>query len=155
MNEPVIPERKVFIPKDDLGYPIAGWEALLDRANEAEAKVAQQAARVAELTAENPEDCARCKHGGKEHDDEFGNCSLCGCSEYATCEEICAEQAATIVDLIGAANGLISRLEEIDAHPSYKSLLGIAFAHGVNYTGPSWSEPLEQLRAALNKQVHP
>jgi hypothetical protein len=38
------------IPKDDLGYPIAGWEELLDRANAAEAKVAELEATIERLT---------------------------------------------------------------------------------------------------------
>lgn len=48
MSEPVI--RKPFIPKDDLGHPIAGWEELLDRANEAEAKVAELEQKLAAMT---------------------------------------------------------------------------------------------------------
>lgn len=61
-------------------------------------------------------------------------------------------QASNIGRLTSAAGLLISRLEEIDSHPSCKSILGIAFAHGVKYTGPSWSEPLNECRAALNNQ---
>lgn len=52
-------------------------------------------------------------------------------------------------DLLAAARGLADRLDEIMAHPSYRSVFTLAAVHGTPYNGPSWEQHLIDLRAAI------
>ena len=47
------------------------------------------------------------------------------------------------------ARALLARLDEISAHPSYRSQVDIAYVHGHRYTGPSFDVVANELRQVL------
>jgi hypothetical protein len=136
MSEPVI-------PKDDLGYPIAGWEELLDRANAAEAKVAEQAGVIADLKSQRALNVPyfQCVCGSKAMpltDDTKCDCRDIYEQEWTRIEVDPCEQAATIERLTAA----IKKME--------KPLRWIADRECANE-----EECAELASAALSKQAHP
>jgi len=51
---------------------------------------------------------------------------------------------------LDAARALANKLNEIADNDSYRGLLGMALAHGFNYTGPTWEHELKKLEEALS-----
>lgn len=93
----------------------------------------------------------RCEQCGYElQADDMIEGGFCPC-EYCCLRRWNTDAQNLTRELADASQALIDRLKEIDEHPSYKGILGIAFAHGVHYTGPSWHEPLTVLEEVLAK----
>ena len=61
------------------------------------------------------------------------------------------EARARVAKLEAALKGLVERLDEINAHPEFKSVWTLHYVHGGRYGGPSWVEPLEAARIALEE----
>ena len=55
-------------------------------------------------------------------------------------------------ELVAALEGLVNRLDEINAHPEFKNVWTLHHVHGGRYAGPTWVEPLEAARAVLSEQ---
>jgi hypothetical protein len=55
------------------------------------------------------------------------------------------------VDEVRAAlQGLVDRLDEINANSAFKNVWTMHHVHGGDYRGPTWVDALERARAALN-----
>ena len=54
-----------------------------------------------------------------------------------------------------AAEALLARLDEVEAHPSYQGVWTFARARGYRYEGPGCDGEVEALRAALAKRRSP
>lgn len=52
-------------------------------------------------------------------------------------------------ELVKAARKMAARLDEIMEHPSYQNVFTMAAVHGNPYSGPSWEQPLNDLRSAI------
>ena len=60
---------------------------------------------------------------------------------------------ARVAKLEAALGGLVERLDEINAHPEFKSVWTLHHVHGGRYSGPNWVEPLEAARAVLSEAI--
>lgn len=49
-----------------------------------------------------------------------------------------------------ALKALVTKLKEIEIHPSYLSIWSLADSHGLKYDGPTWEEELKQAKVILD-----
>jgi hypothetical protein len=83
--------------------------------------------------------------------------------EHATLDDVSATTISTgyVYALIAswrergeALKGLVDRLDEIAAHPEFKSVWTLHAVHGGDYRGPNWVDALERARSALCLAAH-
>jgi hypothetical protein len=48
-----------------------------------------------------------------------------------------------------AAKALVDKLDLIEENPQFQDVWGIAYVHGLVYTGPNWADELKNLREVL------
>lgn len=44
---------------------------------------------------------------------------------------------------------LVAKLDAVAEHPDYKAIMGLAFAHGLAYRGPTYARELHEAEMAL------
>ena len=66
------------------------------------------------------------------------------------------EEALTrLASVRDALAALVSRLDEVHAHPAYKSVWTLHMIHGGRYDGPTYVEELARAREALEPSSKP
>lgn len=86
----------------------------------------------------------------KTHQERARDAAVRVIGEAASDEERDAVAQETFpAELAGAALRLADRLDEIMTHPSYENVFTMAAVRGNPYSGPSWEQPLGDLRDAL------
>jgi hypothetical protein len=51
-----------------------------------------------------------------------------------------------------ALESLVTQVEEVCNHPSFKSVFEVSYIHGINYDGPTFGDALAVAKATLKRQ---